>query len=688
MVGTRGDAVVEHAPAAQVTLGERLQALRRRAGLSQEAAAARAGVSTRALRDLERDRVRQPRAATVRRLADALDLSEDDLAGLRDAVRGRAPHSTGGPRVLVLGPLALRRGTATVPVTGPMLGRLLGLLALKHPEPAGMQEITDILWPTGPPGSWQSLIHTYVSQVRRLLAPAGPTVTRTPTGYLLQASPHLIDLGRFDALLTRATGGHPAPEAAYESLTRALREWRGPVLADADPALRRHPAAVAADERRIRAALLHADTALRLRRPAEAVPFLSDLVHAEPLHESLHARLILALAGGGEQAAALAVFTRLRDRLDEDLGIAPGPEVRDAHLRVLRGRLPRAGRPAPTGPVPAQLPAGVGTHVGREEELQVLDTLVSPDPARRPRLVAVVGAPGIGKTALVTHWAHARRGHFADGQLFADLRGHSRLPAPRPDEVLARFLRALDTPPDRIPADPDEAGALYRTLLADRRTLIVLDDARDADQVRPLLPGSPSCAVVVTSRNRLAGLVAAEGARRIGLDVLAPDEALQLLGSIVGGCRVAAEQEATHRLLRSFGGLPLAIRIAGANLVARNADLAAYSAELTGDDLISRLRVEGDRRSALQEAFDLSYSALPADARRMFRLLALLPGPDLTPAGAAVLAGTTPDRAAVLLAGLADAHLLREHPGGRFDLPDLLRRYARDLPARDLPAEA
>ncbi|MFI9119538.1 BTAD domain-containing putative transcriptional regulator [Streptomyces bikiniensis] len=677
--------------------GARLRAFRGRAGLSQETAASRAGISTRALRDIERGRVRQPQVRTLRRLAEALELSGGELAELLAADRAApSPRGAGRPRLLILGPLSLQRGRAPVPLTSPMLRRLLGLLALKHPEPATQREITDVLWPSGPPSSHQSLVHTYVSQVRRLLEQDGPSpgVVRTPVGYLLEAPRHQIDLGHFDELLDHAERLHRAPDpvSAYASLTQALRWWRGPVLADADPVLRQHPAAVVANERRVKAVLLHADTALLLRRPEEAVPVLWDLVNAEPLHEGLHARLILALASCGEQAAALNVFNRLRDRLDEELGIAPSAEVRDAHLRVLRQQLPSARRPdhpvpprraASAGPFPAQLPATAGSYVGRRRQMRELDALVSPDPAARAHVVAVVGAPGVGKTALAKHWAHARREHFEDGQLFVDLRGHSPLPTLRPGDVLAQFLRALGAPSGRLPADEDEAAALYRTLLADRQMLIVLDNARDAEQVRPLIPGARGCAVVITSRSRLAGLVASDGARQLVLDVLDPDEGRRLLAATVGESRVAAEEEAARRLVRVCGGLPLAIRIAGANLLARDARIADHCAALSGDDVLSRLRVEGDRRSTVRAAFDLSYRALPAAGRRMFRLLGLMPGPDLTVDGAAALADTTSAEAAGLLAVLTDAHLVRERAGGRFGLHDLLRTYARELAGRE-----
>ncbi|MGW6963578.1 BTAD domain-containing putative transcriptional regulator [Streptomyces zaomyceticus] len=688
-------------PGEQGSFGAQLQAFRRRAGLSQEAAAARAGISTRALRDIERGRVRRPQSRTLQRLAETLGLTGAELVDLLAATRTGPSRAAARPRLLILGPLSLRRGQSPVAVSSPMLRRLLGLLALKHPEPSTQQEITDTLWPSGPPSSHQSLIHTYVSQVRRLLEPDEPrtvpslTVARTPTGYLLQATRNQIDLGHFDELLAQAERLHRAgdPEAAYETLTQALQWWRGPVLADADPVLRQHPAAVVANERRVKAVLLHADTALLLRRPEETVPLLWDMVNTEPLHEGMHARLILTLASCGEQAAALNVFNRLRDRLDEELGIEPSTEVRAAHLRVLRQQLPLAQRPdrptaaerpaLTTGPLPAQLPARAGSYVGRRRQMRELDALVAPHPALRSHVVAVVGAPGVGKTALAKHWAHARRDHFEDGQLFVDLRGHSPLPTLRPGDVLAQFLRALGAPPDQLPADEDEAAALYRTLLADKQMLIVLDNARDAEQVRPLIPGAQGCAVVITSRSRLAGLVASDGARQLVLDVLDPDEGLQLLAATIGESRAAADEEAARRLVRLCGGLPLAIRIAGANLLARNVAIADYCAELAGDDMLSRLHIEGDRRSTVRAAFELSYRALPAAAQRMFRLLSLTPGPDLTVDGAAALADSTSAESASLLVTLTDAHLVRERAAGRFGLHDLLRTYARELVSRE-----
>ncbi|MFF3750925.1 BTAD domain-containing putative transcriptional regulator [Streptomyces sp. NPDC002018] len=678
-------------------MGMQIQSLRKRAHMSQRELAAKAGMSTRALRDIERGRVQRPQLRTIQHLAAALELAESEVSELHAAAREKPARKTGKPQFLILGTLVVQRGETVVPVGRPMLRRLIGLLVLKHPEPATHQEIVETLWPSGPPHSYQSLIHTYVSQVRQLLEPERPTgqtppsVERIPNGYVLRADGNQTDMRRFDELVARARRTQHADhrEIAYESLTQALQCWRGPVLSDVDPVLRQHPAAVAATERRLEVALLHADLALALGRPEQSVKVLWEMANSEPLHEGVHARLMLTLAGCGEQAAALNVFKSLRERLDEELGITPGEEIREAHMRVLRQQIPRperAGFPSEgprTTAKPAQLPAGTSSYVGRGRQIQTLNSLLDTDGSGQTPIVTVVGPPGVGKTALVLHWAHARREHFDDGQLFVNLRGHSPLPALSPVDVLARFLRALGAPPDQVPSSEEEAAAMYRTLLADKRMLIVLDNANSVDQVRPLLPGNGECCVVITSRSRLAGLVASDGARHLGLEVLNLNEAHTLLGGILGERRAAAEPDALMDLARLCGWLPLAIRIAAANLIANSTmSVAQYCAELAGDNLISGLRVEGDERSTIRAAFDLSYLALPEPAQRTFRLLSLTPGSDITSHGAAALIGTAPGDAGRLLRFLADAHLVQEVAPGRFGMHDLLRSYAREL-ARD-----
>src|SRR6266536_3076989 len=313
--------------------------------------------------------------------------------------------------------------------------------------------------------------------------------------------------------------------------------------------------------------------------------------------------------------------------------------------------------------VPAQLPADVAGFTGRGREVVIS---------------AIAGAAGVGKTALAVHWAHRVRGRF-DGQLYVDLHGYTPGSPLSPLQALAGLLGALGVAADRIPVEVEQAAGLYRSLLAERRVLVVLDNARSAEQVRPLVPGSPGCVVVVTSRDRLGGLVASHGARRLTLEVLAPEEAVGLLAQIVGLDRVRAEPEAAARLAEVCGLLPLALRVAAANLTGQPSDhpIAGYLARLGAGNRLAELAVDGDPQAAVRTAFDCSYGVLDADARRLFGLLGLLPGPDFTSAAAAALAGVLVGRAGGVLERLAGAHLVEPRGAGRFGLHDLLRLYAR-----------
>ncbi|HEY7201422.1 MAG TPA: tetratricopeptide repeat protein [Candidatus Dormibacteraeota bacterium] len=344
--------------------------------------------------------------------------------------------------------------------------------------------------------------------------------------------------------------------------------------------------------------------------------------------------------------------------------------------------------PTPAAGVPRQLPADARGFTGRGEHLRRLDALLADERAPTAVVIsAIAGTAGVGKTALAIHWAHRQVDRFPDGQLAVNLGGYGPGPPTSPIQALSLLLRGLGVEGDQVPVDVEAAGALYRSTLAGRRLLVVLDNARDAEQVRPLLPGSPGCLVVVTSRDRLSGLVASHGAHRLLLDVLSPSEAVALLARVVGEERVAAEPEAAAELAALCGHLPLALRIAAANLADEpGRSIGEYASALRTGDRLARLQVDGDPRAAVGNAFDHSYAALDEPPRRLFRLLGLVPGPDFDAPAAAALAGAPAELAARLLARLARAHLLEERAPGRYAFHDLLRRYAADR-ARSEEAE-
>jgi len=350
-----------------------------------------------------------------------------------------------------------------------------------------------------------------------------------------------------------------------------------------------------------------------------------------------------------------------------------------AALSTAQQAAPAVRRPAPATP-PWQLPMDVPGFTGRAEQLARLDALLPDGTGTSPGTVvitAIAGTAGVGKTALAVHWAHQVRERFPDGHLYVNLHGYAPGSPLGPLAALAQMLGALGVAADGVPLQLDQAAGLYRSLLAGKRVLVVLDDARSAAQVRPLLPGSPGCLVLITSRDRLDGLVASHGADRLALDVLTPAEAVSLLGRIMGAPRVAAEPRAAGDLAQVCGFLPLAVRIAAANLAGQPAEpIAGYVARLRRGDRLAELAVDGDAHAAVGAAFDASYTTLDPDAQRMFRLLGLVPGPEVTAPAAAALARVSPDRARRLLERLSAAHLVEPRAAGRFGFHDLLRRYA------------
>jgi DNA-binding SARP family transcriptional activator/tetratricopeptide (TPR) repeat protein/DNA-binding XRE family transcriptional regulator len=652
--------------------------LRIRAGLTQQELAERSGVSVRTVRALENGAVAQPQATSLRRLAAVLGVDPTALL---------AAAAPGSVRVEVLGPLTVRRGRAVIAVASPMLRKLLGLLAIQPGREVGFDEIIDTLWEGSPPRTCRQLVHTYVGGLRQLLDES--VVPRTVQGYRLLLEDGQSDVAEFGERVARAerAAADGAGLAAWQLYTEAVNCWRGPLLGGG---LTLHPAAIALTSRRTAAVLAWAELGLTLGKYSPMVPALRTLAADQPLHEGLAARMMLALAGDGQQAEALAVYEELRTRLSDELGVDPGPEVTSAHLRVLRGQLPGSalvsGAAPPAAEPPSQLPTECAGFTGRAHELRALGRILTAG-----KVAVITGMGGVGKTALAVTWARRERGRYPDGQLYADLRGHSATGPARPLEVLAGFLSALGESAERIPEDEDQAAALLRTRTEGKRILLLLDNALDPQQVRPLLPAGPGNAAIVTARDRMTGLVARDGAETVLVRPLPEAEAAALVVTAMGGNAVGRNAVGRNAVGRNAAGdvaelarlcaqLPLALRIAAANIAARPGyPLADYVARLASGDRLTRLAVPEDPRAAVRTAFELSCDALKPELRRMFRLAGLAPGSDLTAAAAAALADIAIGEAESLLAGLVARNLVDEYTFGRYRLHDLLRLYAAEL---------
>jgi tetratricopeptide (TPR) repeat protein/DNA-binding SARP family transcriptional activator len=601
--------------------------------------------------------------------------------------------------VRVLGPVELWADGHRVEIGPPQRRTVLAALVVDAGQQVTLQELVDRVWDEAPPVGALPALYSHITRIRRALEKANGAgglplgLVRRPGGYVLGIDPEQVDLHRFRRLITTARDPRHSDAERAGLLREALSVWRGTPLADL-------PGGWAARMReawrmqRLDLVVQWAQTELRLGRHDEVIGPVRELAAEHPLAERLVAVLMRALAAAGRDAEALDYYATSRARLVDELGTDPGPELRAMHGAILRGELDRQGpipQPIPSvggaALVPAQLPADVAAFTGRAEELSELGRLLTSAASQTDEgaggssavvISALAGTAGVGKTALAVHVAHQLREAFRDGQLFVNLRGYDVGPPLTPVQALAQLLGALGVKADDVPVELDAAAGLYRSLLAGKRMLLVLDDARDANQVRPLLPGDPGCAVLVTSRDRLTGLIASHGAHRLTLDTLTPSESVVLLGRILGPDRVAAEPQAARELAELCGLLPLALRIAAANLIGQpDQSINSYVAELSSGDRLAGLAVEDDPHLAVGAAFDCSYQRLGPDARRLFRLLGLIPGPEVTAGAAAALAGMSPPQAVRLLGRLASAHLIERRGPGRFALHDLLRRYAR-----------
>ncbi len=563
------------------------------------------------------------------------------------------------------------------------------LMDLDRTVPA--DQLVQRVWADAPPQRAKDTLYSYLSRLRRQLP---CDIERLPGGYALTADAHAVDVHRFRDLLAsaRAETDDTAALTAYEE---ALSLWRGEPFAGADTPWF-NAGREALDKERLAAELDCTDLRLRLGRHAALQAELSARCAAHPLDERMAAQYMLALYRCGRQADALAHYRRVRELLREELGVDPGEQLQRLHEAILSADSSLAApdpapsstsvsasasaAPQPAWSVQSQLPLDVTGFVGRAALVRRLEELLTASAAPP---VVLSGSPGVGKTALAVHLGHRLRPAFPDGQWYVRLLGTGDRPRP-PSEVLAALLRASGHDPAAIPETVDDRAAAFRSRAADRRVLLVLDDAADAEQIRPLLPGTAKAAVLITSRSELRGLTASHAARTVPLDVLDPAEAHHLLTGALGEQRVRAEPEAAERLAELCARLPLALRIASANLAARpGRSLSAYAADLSGEGRLAKLSIAGDRQAAVRTAFDHSHATLAPAAARLFGLLGLHPGADFSAEAAAALHDGEVYATEDLLDELVTAGLVQRTAADRFQFHDLLRLYAAECAAAD-----
>jgi len=594
----------------------------------------------------------------------------------------------------LLGPVEVRCDGVALPIAAGKQRAVLATLLLSAGRVVGPEELAEALWGHWPPSSARVTVQNYMARLRKALGAAERGRIRTvPGGYVIRVADHELDVSRFEALLDAAQSAarQQAWQIAAARAAEGLGLWRGEPLADAGSELLTAREAPRLTEMRVQATEAWLEAALQLGRGTAAVGELRRLALMYPLRERVYGLLMLALCQDHRHGEALTVYQQARRVLVTELGVEPGADLQELHQRILAAD-PALLRPQ-TGPTDAaiatelvvsrQLPAAVQHFTGRAAELAALMAMLDRPGQRELRSVviaAISGTAGVGKTALAVNWAHQVTDRFPDGQLYVNLHGYDSERPVAPGDALAGFLRALGVAGHDVPAEAAERAAIYRSLLAGRRMLVLLDNAGSVDQVRPLLPGTASAMVVVTSRDALSGLVARDGARRLDLGLMLPQEAAELLRMLIGS-RAAVDPAATAALARQCCQLPLALRVA-AELAAGHAGvpLADLVTELTDRRLrLDLLNAGGDADTAVRAVFSWSYQHLNSQAARAFRLSGLHPGADLDPYAVAALFDADVRQASDLLETLTRAHLiLREQPG-RYQMHDLLRAYAAEL---------
>jgi DNA-binding SARP family transcriptional activator/tetratricopeptide (TPR) repeat protein len=569
---------------------------------------------------------------------------------------------------------------------------ILGVLAVRAGEVVPYTTLVDVLWGESPPRTAFKTLHSHVARIRQALTAAGVSqvVTTRDPGYVLELAPERVDAHRFELLVAAARTdlARGDKRAAVETLRAASALWRGEPFAGTDLGEWGHHELDRLRELRLSATEDRWDAEIATGGAPAAALELPRLVAGEPLRERLTGLLMLALHCCGRHAEALTAYERLRTRLADELGADPGPELSQLHTAILRRDPSLAASPPAAGQapaqVPAQIPARAGHFTGRAGELSELDDALS---GGEPPIVVISGPAGMGKTSLAVQWAAAAAARFPDGHLFLDLRGHDPDHAVTAEQALAHLLRGLDVPEDRIPAGESARSALYRTLLHTRRCVVLVDDAGTVEHVLPLVPGSDTSVLVVTSRRSLTGLVTRHAVRHIVLDALDGASSVALLGKVLGKARVGREPEATARLAQVCAGMPLALRIAAARLVGvPTRPIAELVDELTGARL-DGLAVEGDLRT-VRTVLASAYRPLSPGAARLLRLLGSVPAPTVSGHLGAALACVPAATVRTTLGELSGAHLVIGVGEDRYRFHDLIREFARDRAAVEEPEPA
>jgi DNA-binding SARP family transcriptional activator len=574
----------------------------------------------------------------------------------------------------VLGQIEVLADGRTVNVGHARQRSVLAVLLVEANRVVAVDQLIERLWGTAPaPKDPRSVLRTYVWHLRRALAAVGDNVTllRHAPGYKLIVDSQQVDLHRFRGLLTRAATANDNQAATL--IEQALGLWHGEPFAGLDT-----PWISATRQnlllRRQMARLDLTDIHLRHGRHTALLAELTDHAAEHPLDERIAGQLMLALHRSGRPAEALTEYQRVRKRLVDELGVDPGSALQQLHQQILTANTTAAAV------IPRQLPAAPRPFTGRTHELARLSAALDQQADRRgtPPIAAISGAGGIGKTWLALHWAHQNLDRFPNGQLYVNLCGFDPFRQPMPAETAVRgFLDALGVVPTRIPADLDAQVGRYRSLLADKRILIVADNVRDTAQVIPLLPGSPTCTVLVTSRHRLTSLITGHGAVPMDLDMLGEDESQRLLVRKLGHDRVTAEPNTLAVLLECCAGLPLALSIVAARaLIHPDLPLAVLADELRDTSTRLDALTSGDLRANVYAAISWSYDALGPAAARALCLIALAPGPDIGLSAVTSLLACSTSAARRLLRDLEDASLLQQHTPGRYRMHDLVRLYA------------